>query len=107
MEAAQLDQPEALCSQGCPLYRISLGSKTKIDGYGTKWAQHCRLDRSQEAERLYTPLTSWQLRVLALLPGSLGDDLQGTLHIAAYLEDGGCVLLDGNTRIDYEALSYC
>jgi hypothetical protein len=69
--------------------------------------QACSLDQSLQAQKLYTPLADWQIRILALYPGSPDVNIKAALRIAALHGSEGCILLVDNVKIQYEALSYC
>ena len=60
-----------------------------------------------QAARLCTPITNWQFRILALLPGADSENLRGTLHITVPDVDSGMILLEDKGRVQYDALSYC
>lgn len=67
-------------------------------------------DSSQEeaARRMYTPTNGdWQIRIIALLPGSFGENLKAELHVVDVILNDGVVLHDRPERITYSALSYC
>lgn len=105
MEAVKSHDSADICGEDCPLYNYS--ADPELERYQPDNFQRCSLDQSKQAEKLYTPLEDWQIRVLALHPGSGDASLTGDLHVAAHRADGGVVLLEERRWVDYEALSYC
>jgi hypothetical protein len=63
--------------------------------------------QASRAEQLYGPIYDWEIRILALSPGRLGEPLEAKIHLAAFTHDSGVVLHDARIKTNYEALSYC
>ena len=105
MEARKQDKHVFVCTEECLLRGYRADSEAKV-ARPTEFPR-CSLDQSMQAKELYTPLTNWQIRILALLPGSPDENISVELFVATLLQDSGCIALGGKTKIEYEALSYC
>ena len=68
----------------------------------TRAVSNTKSDRA----RLYTPLCSWQTRLIKLLPGRRNDLLRCELHIAAITVENGLGIATEPTSVEYDALSY-
>jgi hypothetical protein len=55
---------------------------------------------------IYTPLQPWETRLIELLPGAFGDDIECRLQIAVVTAAEGLGLVNDNRQQAYEAISY-
>lgn len=93
------------CTLQCALHALN-PSATPNTGF--HHATHAALiDQAAAAEKLYASLYDWEIRILALSPGSFGDPLIAKLHLAAIAHDGNVILHQERLKTSYEALSYC
>ena len=63
-------------------------------------------DQEKAAADIYTPIHSWQTRLISLQPGSEGDHLQAELYVADMIIGRGVGLPTLSLEVTYEALSY-
>ena len=92
------------CTEECLLHEYELGTpETKVQ---LNHEQHFA-NQSEQAILLYSPIRDWQTRILALHPGSLGQPLEADLLVSDLIFDDGIVLHDQQSKVQYDALSYC
>ncbi|KPI35582.1 uncharacterized protein AB675_4813 [Cyphellophora attinorum] len=58
------------------------------------------------APSIYTPLKPWETRLIELLPGAFGDDIECHLQVAVVTAAEGLGLVNDNKQQVYEAISY-
>ena len=59
-----------------------------------------------DRDRLYQPLSSWQTRLIKLLPGTTDEPLRCELHVAAVIIEEGLGVVGEPSAVQYDALSY-
>lgn len=62
--------------------------------------------RRKVLEQLYSPLRSWETRLLGLQPGQPDEPLVATLHVAVITLAEGFGLVDRDQIVEFEAISY-
>ena len=99
-----MDALPTACFLNCRLRSADLQRPDKIaSGQASSPSSE---SQSAIAARLYSYIHDWEIRVLSVEPGNLGDPLSGSLHVATLIEGKGIVLRDQNVRATYLALSY-
>ncbi|KAK4539346.1 hypothetical protein LTR36_000777 [Oleoguttula mirabilis] len=58
------------------------------------------------AQKLYTPIRTWQTRIIRLQPGQPSDILKADLLVAGLIQDDGLVLGMDEEPVAFEAISY-
>ena len=101
----QMANPPDVCSPTCELYAYN--PTTDVDELPNLAGSPVSADKQAVVPtRIYTPIKAWQTRILELLPGSLGTNLEARLHVTYMTEDPGMVLRDSEQLVEYSALSY-
>lgn len=102
-------QRNAACTEDCLLHSYEEGSTADaVLNLSVAFGPPCSsLDQAVLAEQLYRPIYDWEIRILALEPGKLGEPLEATIHLAVITHDKSIVLHESRFKTNYEALSYC
>lgn len=75
----------------------SLGPTSAVSNIQSTPSQH---------QQLYQPLSSWQTRLIKLLPGQHDEPLRCELHVAAITIENGLGVIGEPWAVSYDALSY-
>ena len=85
----------------CPNVDVATSSPPNLPGPPASEDQ-----RRAVANRLHTPIRSWQTRLIKITPGSGQDDLECDLVVADIIHSPGLGIISTDEVVQYEALSY-
>jgi len=91
-------------STECLLSPLAKPAKILSDPPEERWTP---VEQDKAAEHFYQPLEEWQIRILSIEPGKIGNPLVSVLRTVDMLYDEGVLVHGTRTRLSYEAISYC
>lgn len=94
------------CSPKCPLHGFADSHIDYTPSNLPRPTVH-NLRQEDQAAKIYSPIKDWQTRLIMLQPGASGTELQMDLVVVDLILYNGVVDHTQQTRITYEAISYC